>query len=116
MRKRASVQETIVAEATAELHAAALAAILHLGHAEVQEAIEAYRARVLSRYHRVPPILEEIEAHLADVERRASRQAKELEKGLYAVRLHRIGQKESDGTPLDAKELLDGKKTSLLPL
>ena len=116
MRKRASVQETIVAEATAELHAAALAVILHLGHPEVQEVVEAYRARVLSRYHTVPQILEEIEAHLGDVDRRAARQAKELEKGLYAARLRRIGQSESNQAPLDAEELLDGKRASLLSL
>ena len=117
MRKRASVQETIVTEAAAELHAAALAVILHLGHTEVREAVEAYRARVLSRHHTVPHILEEIEAYLVDIDHRASRQADELEKGLYAKRLERIGRRgASQSISVDAEEVLEESNTSLYSL
>ena len=109
MRKRASVQETIVAEAAAELHAAALAVLLHLGHTEVLEAVEAYRARVLSRYHAVPQISEKVEAQLADVDRRAKRQASELEKGLYANQLQRIGQgRANQDRSLERNDIMNG--------
>ena len=57
---------------------------------------------MLTRYHAAPDVREAVERHLADVKRRAARQAGDLEEGIYAHRLERLGR--GDALPSDERE------------